>query len=181
MTLSERYAKALLILATEQKNEDVVLADTKLVLKALSQSAELSSVISNPIFHVDKKIKIVGKLFKDKVSNLTLSFITLIIQKKRASKIREIFSAYESVFKKHKNIKDVYVKSAVELSADEKKLIQSKLKKKIDGELDFHFSVDESLIGGFVVNVDSMQLDMSIHGMLSKIRKNFEQTPITLN
>lgn len=181
MTLSERYAKALYQLASESNSESKILEDVQIVYKAFSSSRELVSVFLNPVVHSDKKVKISESLFKNKISDLSLSFIRLIIQKKRALALMDICKSYEIVYKKNKNIKDVHVTSSYPLESQEKELLERTLNSKISGTPEFHYFVDENLIGGIIVKYDGMQLDMSIRGMLNKLKKNFEKSSIILN
>jgi F-type H+-transporting ATPase subunit delta len=93
----------------------------------------------------------------------------------------DICKSYEIVYKKNKNIKDVHVTASYPLEIQEKELLEKKLTSKISGTPEFHYSVDENLIGGLIVRYDGMQLDMSIRGMLNKLKKNFEKSSIILN
>jgi F-type H+-transporting ATPase subunit delta len=181
MTLSERYAKALYQLASESNSESKVLKDVQIIFEAFSSSRELASVFLNPVVHSDKKVKISESLFKNKISDLSLSFIRLIIQKKRTLALMDICKSYEIVYKKNKYIKDVYITSSYSLEGPEKEILEKNLKSKISGIPLFHYSVNTNIIGGFIINFDGVQLDMSIRGMLNKLKKNFDKTSITLN
>lgn len=181
MNLSERYAKALYQLANESNLEAKVFEDIQTIKETFSSSRELTSIFLNPVIHADKKIKISEKLFKNKISNLSLSFIRLIVQKKRAVALMDICKSYEDVFKKSKNIKDVYITVAYPVEREEKEYIENIMRSKISGSPLFHYCVDENLIGGMIIKFDGMQLDMSIRGMLNKLKKNFNSITINLN
>ena len=48
--------------------------------------------------------------------------------------------------------------------------IKGLLMKQLNKQLEFVYKIDPTLIGGFVLRVDSMQLDASIQNELKKLR-----------
>ena len=82
MSVSSRYAKSLLELAQEQDKLETVYQDI-LTIKELLKNRELFAVIKSPVIPPDKKIKVMDALLQDRVDDLSLRWIRLIIKKER--------------------------------------------------------------------------------------------------
>jgi F-type H+-transporting ATPase subunit delta len=46
------------------------------------------------------------------------------------------------------------------------------LKKKLGKDLDFEYSIDNSIIGGFILNIDGIVYDNSIKTQLNRLKKH---------
>ena len=77
---------------------------------------------------------------------------------------------YQDVYRKENNIARVTIITASAVSDEIVARIKSLLKSKLDKELEFVYEIDPSLIGGFILRVESMQLDASIQNELKKLR-----------
>ena len=78
---AERYAKALLALAVEQKQEDVVRKDMDILLTYLSESRELRNMMLSPVIKPHLKKAIIKEIFSSSIGELTMSFLVLLIGK----------------------------------------------------------------------------------------------------
>ena len=72
--LATRYAKSLLDLSIEQGKLDQVYQDMKYVRSVAKASKEFTAMLKSPLIHPDKKIKMLGAVLEDKVSQLTMEF-----------------------------------------------------------------------------------------------------------
>ena len=92
--LVHRYAKALLDYAINNNMVDEVLDDFQLVKDTLSSSKELVAILNQPFVSKNRKINILTNLFKDKVQDVTLKFIVLMIEKNRVGIIVLMYDKY---------------------------------------------------------------------------------------
>ena len=72
-------------------------------------------LINSPIIKPDKKVKILGLIFKNKVQETTFLFLKTITLKKRESLLKTIIESLIDLFKKQKNIEVATIKTAVKL------------------------------------------------------------------
>ena len=129
----------------------------------------------SPIVKADAKRKIIEAVTKEKISALTTAFNALLVSKGRESILPEIITAFISQYKEHKNIHTVKLTTAVPVSEEVKTAIVNQVKKAgglQNVELDE--KVDESLIGGFVLQVGDKLVDASISYDLKEIARQFE-------
>lgn len=172
--LAGRYAKSLLDLAIEQNELNAVHADMQYFQSVCSQSHEFVNVLRSPIIKADQKNAIIHAVIKDAVSNLSLSFIVLLIKKSRERALPEIATAFIEQYNTLKGIHQVSLTTAVEISEDLKQTFEQKIKAETQFktvELTTH--VNEDLIGGFVLSFDNNLIDASIRRDLLDIKKQF--------
>lgn len=168
--VASRYAQALLDLAIEQDVLDKVNADMILVAELCNESRELENLLKSPIVDAGKKLAALEMVFAKDLHKLSMGFITLIIKKSRESLVKEIAESFVALYKVHKNIVDVFITSAVPLDAQVKEKIVQKIKTKFSGDIVVTESIDEKLLGGFVVKFDDKQIDSSIASQLTNLK-----------
>ena len=170
--LSYRYAKSLLDLSQEQKVLDKVYNDMVDINETIAGSPDFNAMLKSPIINGDKKTKIVDAVFGDKVSDLTIQFLHLLIKKGREKDLAGIGQALVEMYNAMNNVKEVTIKTASTLGKATLDEIRKKVEEANKGEkITFKTEVDASLIGGFVLQYDDKLLDSSIKRKLGVVRK----------
>jgi len=170
-----RYAAAFFDLATEKGLVEKASEDMALLGKVCTSNHDFVRMLQNPVIHADKKKKVIDQIFGDSVNKMSLSFMNLMIRKRRERYLPSIADAFNELYKVSKGIKTAFVSSAVSLSANEKTGILEIIGKLTDKKIDLVESTDEDLIGGFVINVDDFQVDQSIASKIKELKKDFEK------
>ncbi|MEO7531769.1 MAG: ATP synthase F1 subunit delta [Sediminibacterium sp.] len=174
--LADRYAKSLIDLATEKGQLEAVYADMKYLQAVCKASKEFVSLLKSPVINNDQKNKIVTEITKGKVSELTAAFNTLLVKKNRESDLPEIAFAFVDQYNAIKGIHRVKLTTAVPVSDELKKSIETKVKEEQGlGTIELETAVDEKLIGGFVLEYNNNLVDASILRDLKDIKKQFNQ------
>ena len=171
--LAKRYARSLFDLSLETKIEEKVAADMRLVGSVLAENRELRRVIANPVLNGSKKIKILNRLFGEKLNELSLRFFNLIIRKGREVYLEGICLAFEDIYKDFKNVVGAELITATKSDDKIKKLVVGKLKAITDKDIELKEIVNEDIIGGFVVRLEDYQYDASVATQLRRLRKNY--------
>lgn len=173
--LASRYAKALIDLSIEKGQLEQVFADMLLLQQICKSSRDFVNLLRSPIVKADAKRKIVSAITAGKISTLTSSFNALLVSKGRESNLPEIITSFISQYKAHKNIHTVKLATAVPVSDDLRKAVVEQVKKASGyTNIELEESVDESLIGGFVLQVGDKLVDASISYDLRTIARQFE-------
>ncbi len=68
----------------------------------------------------------------------------------------------------------VIVESAIKLDEKQIKEVSALLKKKVEGEVTITNVVNPEILGGLRVTIGSRQIDTSLKGKLSQVRKQLE-------
>lgn len=161
--LASRYSKSLLQLAQERNALETVYTEILGIHALVVNSRELKLFLKSPIILADKKLSVLKKIFDGKVSELTYKFLELLVKKGRESYIPEITASFIEQYKTLKHITTVTLTSATKLDKVTVDSIVSTLKTQAKlSEIDLKEEVDESLIGGFVLQYDDKQIDTSV-------------------
>ncbi|MBX3007414.1 MAG: ATP synthase F1 subunit delta [Melioribacteraceae bacterium] len=180
--ISYRYANSLFQLAVEKKIFDKVSQDVTLCFKTLIQSKELRAVLKSPVIKTTDKKSILTQVFKGKVSHDLLTFLEFVIDKGREDILFEILKEFLVLCDKKNGVVRARVSSAIELSENAKKEILSKFSVKTNKNIEADFIVNESLIGGFTININDTIYDASIKQQLRNLKKKFsEEVSISFN
>ena len=79
-----RYAKSILSLSKEMNKIEDVYSDMLYIKNLCSQSKEFSLLLKSPIVKTDLKLKIFEEIFSDKISQLSMAFISLVTKKEES-------------------------------------------------------------------------------------------------
>lgn len=100
------------------------------------------------------------------------NFLQVLASEGVLDQLPEIVRAFEGYSQGGPRVLKGEVVSAVPLDQVQRERITGELRQRYDAELDLHFSVDESLIGGLIIRVGDQVLDNSLRTRLSAIQRN---------
>jgi len=170
-----RYAKSLFILAREKNKLEEVRNDIMLIYDTLNQSTDLNTLLEHPVIKPSQKIGALKKIFSSHINQITLSFLELVIRNKREVYLKRIAQNFIDIYKKNEGINSAILTTAYELSADEKKHLIGAIEKKTKSTIELKSVVDESIIGGLILQINDKELDMSILKQLQRFRNNLTE------
>jgi F-type H+-transporting ATPase subunit delta len=166
-----RYARAAFDLAKEAKSLEAVEQDFDKLAAAWRESAELRGVARSPLIDPAEKARaLTAVATKLGISELGRKLIGVVASNRRAAELPGIGSAYRALVALERGARQVEIVSARPLGAAEKTAIVEALGKQLGAKVEAETSVDESLIGGFVVRVGSRQFDASVKSKLDALR-----------
>jgi F-type H+-transporting ATPase subunit delta len=173
--LAGRYAKSIIDLAVEKNQLDTVYQDMQFLHNTCKSSREFVNLLKSPIIKGDKKQQILDIVTKDKVSVLTASFNELMVRKGREQYLPEIVDAFIDMYNDIKGIHKVKLTTAKEVSNELKQSIISKFADTTTLQnIELEAVVDESLVGGFVLEFNNQLVDASILRDLKDVKKQFQ-------
>jgi F-type H+-transporting ATPase subunit delta len=173
--VASRYAKSLLDLALEKGTLEQVYADMLYLQQLTKGSREFLNLLRSPVVKADAKIKAVNAVTAGKVSDLTSSFTSLLMNKSREAVLPEVITSFIQQYKKEKNINTVKLTTAIPVSDAVKNAIIEQVKKTSDmQQIELETVVDPGVIGGFVLQAGDKLIDASIAYDLKNISRQFE-------
>ena len=173
--LAARYAKSVLDLAIEKGQLDAVYDDMLFLQAAFRSSKELVVLLKSPIIKADKKDKIMDAITAGKISVITATFNKLLLRKNRELYLPEIVTAFIDQYKVNKGIHTVKLTTATPVSEELKQSILEKVRTgKHLQRVELNTVVDETLIGGFILEIGDQLVDDSIAFELNNIKKQFQ-------
>ena len=167
-----RYAKAVLSLASEQKNADVVNNDMKLIATSIAENKDLSNMLQSPVIRSSVKKAVLMEAFKN-TNALTSSLIDTLIGNKRLSLLESVAFNYNRLYDELQGTQVAKVTTAVPLTDDLKVKVLAKVKELTGKQVEVKNIIDESILGGFILRVGDIQYNASISNKLNKLKREF--------
>jgi len=173
--VARRYAKALYDLGREEGLTDVFLSDLETVLSVMAASEEFRSVMESPLYDIELKRRILSQVASEvKVHAYTKSFLDILLEKDRFVYADSILEAYRQIIDESSGRVRAVVTSATELGKEQLDRISQALKKVVKKDVDIEVSVDPSLIGGIIAEVEGMVYDGSVRTQIARLKQSLK-------
>lgn len=175
LRVSKRYAKALLNLAKDENLLRVAYGDMYNVNKTILLNKELRLLLKSPIINADLKIKILKSIFYQKISDLSMSFIETIAKKGREGLLYEISASFIKLYKNYNNIESAEIITPQPIDDEIRRDVIDFIAQNSGKEVELTEKIDESIIGGAIINMGDKQLDASVSSSLKALKLEFSK------
>jgi len=173
---ANRYAKALLDLALEKKQEEIIFTDMQFVEQTVAGSDELKTLLNSPVFKIADKKSVLDAIFAKNTSELTTKLISLLAENKRVSLLPLIAKQYGVLYNEVKKIVKAVVTTAFPIDETLKSQVMSRAKELAKGKsISLENKVNENIIGGFILRVGDVQIDASIANKLNTLKRELKE------
>ena len=169
--ISVRYAKALLLVGTDNQCLDAMKADMELIGATIKENEVFRQLLDNPIVRPPQKRKVMKELLEKRVHPQTLNFVNLLIRNRREAMLADVARDFGDLYDKSKGIKRAQFVSAVELDGAAKQKLQRQLDTLFKANVQITAQTDPDLLGGFVLRVGDQQYDTSLSSALKRMKK----------
>lgn len=171
--VTSRYARALADIVMDRKLDPAhTTAELQSVVDVLSGSPQLRNVWENPSVPAKQKHAVVdviaGKLGAGK---MVRNFIALLVDNRRIAALPEIVRQFRAQTNERMGIAEAEVTSTRELSAEEKKAIETRIAQLTGKRVQARYATDKAILGGAVVRIGSTIYDGSVKGQLQRLRE----------
>lgn len=169
-SLSGRYATALFELARDGGTIAAVESSLSTLRQALTDSADLATLISSPLISRGDAANGVAAAAKAmNLDPLTANFLGVLAQNRRLKELPAIAQSFRMLAANHRGEVTAEVTSAHPLSDDQVEALKAQLRQRVGRDVNVDLSVDASLLGGLVVKIGSQMIDSSIKTRLNSL------------
>ena len=174
MNVAGRYAKSIFELATEKKSMAPVAKDMQLIASTIAESAELKSMLNNPLITKSQKVEVLNKVFSG-THELTQNLMRVMSSKNREGILQDVAASFLSLKNKSEGITEVSVVTAKEIKAADLSGIEAFVKSHTNAKkVQITSSVDASLMGGFKVSFEGKLYDSTVSTQLNNLKKELK-------
>jgi F-type H+-transporting ATPase subunit delta len=163
---ARRYAEAILDLAQAENAVDAYRASLESLAAGISPEA--IRALRNPSVPVKQRLAAIEAATKGHPKAIR-SLLLLLEQRDRIALLPDIARAYGDLVDRRAGIVKAKITTAVTLDASQQRAIVERLEKSSGHRLKAAFAVDESLIGGAVIQLGDHQVDASVRAQLSAL------------
>ena len=172
--LARVYAESLFGVASERGTLDVVNEQLGQFAEALEGNRELEIFFFSPYFSSKEKLEGLELAVSGADPDLR-NFLEMLIEKHRMPAIFRIRRRFEELWKEENQRIEVTVTSAIELDPAIAEEVGAAVESQTGRSVELTSKVDESIVGGLVLQVGNMVLDASIKNRLEKLRRSVAQ------
>ena len=169
LKIAQPYANAFIQMTSGKGSLDKVISDLTNIEAAL-ESKDLVQALGNPLLSVEAKKSMIKSVFQGKIDGKSVNFLLVLCDRGRIDCLATINSLALQMAYKAAAVEVATVVSASEMSEGQQEALVTKLKSMTSAkEVKLDIQIDESLIGGFTVQIGSRIIDTSIQGQLKKL------------
>jgi F-type H+-transporting ATPase subunit delta len=168
------YADALFQVAVEKGNLDAIREQLAQFADAVSENRDLQLFLFSPYFSSAEKRAGIRRALSGALPEL-VNFLELLAEKHRLPVIHRVRQRFDELWARANRQLEVRLTSAVELDPEIVERVGTEIERQTDQRIDLSANVDESIIGGLVLQVGNMVLDASVRSKLERLRKEVAQ------
>jgi len=163
LTVSRRYARALMMLGQEDGKFKEYGEELKVFTQLLEREPELKDALLNPVHSREERKKLLLRIADLlNLSPIVTNFLKLLFDKLRLAALPGISEVYQHLADEIENLKRARVKSAVPLDEKMQERLQKALEEMTKSKVVMEFEEDPTIIGGVVATVGDLVLDGSV-------------------
>jgi len=166
------YAGSLFDIAEERKTLETTEEELKVLSEIFAEEDDFRNYLSAPGISIESKKEFINKIFAGKLSETTVNFLNLLIDKNRQAVIGEIYEAFIELSDIANNRQRVTVVTQSSLDDSLREKIKSDISRKTGKEILLREEVDESIFGGIIIKIGDLVIDGSLSKGLQNIRRN---------
>jgi F-type H+-transporting ATPase subunit delta len=173
--VAARYAKALLSLAQERKELEVVERDLETLHALFAGSHDLVLLLQSPIIKGDKKQAVLNAVVKGHLGELVTNYLRILVDKGREGLVVDMVQEGQAQLRVLRNIQEVSVTTAVPLTEALRSQILAQVAKAHRGDVDLTEKVDPEILGGYVLQMGDQMIDASVKRQLQALGRELTE------
>ena len=163
------YAHSMIELAEERGQLDELHEELDGLVKYLDQTPAFEEFLSSPLIEDEDRAKVIEKAFRGRASDLLVDSLLVINRKGRLGLLRGVAEAYRREFRRRRGLVEARVRTAVPLNDALRAQLVEAITRFAGKRPILSESVEPSLIGGMVVEVEGRKVDTSLASRLRSL------------
>ncbi len=169
--IAKEYAEALFLLACEEGEEEEIMTALEEVNALFGENPELRELFSSPAIPQKERLEAIGAILGGNLPTHVLSFLQLLCEKGRIRAFESCVEEYRSLLRLRESVINAKVITAVPLTEQELQGLVRSLEKKSGKTVIPDCSVDPSLLGGVIVEIEGTVMDGSLRHRLHEVKE----------
>jgi F-type H+-transporting ATPase subunit delta len=167
--LCRRYAKALMSLSSNDLQVSKYLKYFESLIITKENNKEFNDFLTNPLITSKKKIKVIEKISKKlSFDQFFINFLKVVASHGRLYILDGIFKVFKLMIQNKSNETNVEVITTAKLKEKTKIKLSAKLEKITGKKIIINNLIEESIMGGIIVKINSLMIDSSLKTKLDK-------------
>ena len=167
-TIARPYAEALARLAGETRSWQAW-SEMLALSTQVAGDPQLAELAGNPSVPAERVADLIVTVCGSGLNADGANFVRVLAENKRFGALAEISRLYEEIKSTQEGILDARISTAYALTEEQMAGLIAKLEAKFGRKINASQAVDESLIGGVMIQVGDEVMDASVRGRLSSM------------
>ena len=167
------YAQAILAVASAESNGAQIEDEIYRFSQVLQSSEELKSTLSDASIPSARRQQIVEDLLDGQVTQTTVALVSMIVAAGMGSDIKAIADRVIGLGAESRDKAVAEVYSVVDLSSDQQQRLAAALKSATGKDVEMKIIIDESVMGGLLVQIEDEVIDGTVRTRLKQLREAF--------
>ena len=173
--LAREYGDGLYLLAEEENISREVL-EQLLALKSLfHEQPDFVKLLGNMSLSKEERVKIIDSVLRDQVHPYVLNFLKILCERGALTEYEGCLAAFKTLYNQAHGIVEATVTTAVPLDDEQRARMSEKLSKMTDKLVVLNEKIDESLIGGVLLEMNGQRYDNTLKNRLKSIHSAMVQ------
>ncbi|NLV17336.1 MAG: F0F1 ATP synthase subunit delta [Syntrophomonadaceae bacterium] len=178
-SVGRRYAEAFFAIAQEQVKIDQFQQELAEAVETIISHEELKAYMAHVLIPPSEKKEVLAKLFSSRISDTTMNFLSIVVDKRRANHLEVIYDEYQAMADESRNILKAEVVSAKHVDKQDITQLEKALAAATGKKVRVEFSIDPTLIGGIKVRIGDRVIDASVVKRLDMLKSSLKRSKIS--
>lgn len=166
---AKNYAKAMFDAAQELGKIETIKNDFNTVYSSMLIDKDVVSFFTSAFVDGNIKIGILKKVYEDSIAEETFNLLSILIERDLINILVAIIVEYENLCNEYYNILSTKIIASSEIENIEE-LKSSIRNMAVDKNVHFTVEIDESIMGGIIVQIDDVIYDYSVRRLLENVK-----------
>ena len=165
---ARNYAKAMFDAAQELGKIETIKNDFNTVYSSMLADKDVLSFFTSTFVDGNIKIGILKKVYEESVAEETFNLLSILIERDLINILFAIIVEYENLCNEYYNILSTKIIASSEIENIE--ALKSSIRNMVDKDVHFTVEIDESIMGGIIVQIDDVIYDYSVRRLLENVK-----------
>lgn len=166
--IHEIYSDVMFELAEDAGLVEQVMDDLDAVAEVMKDEPEFLSLLTLGHVKEDEKAKMIRRVFKGRVNDLTLDFLCVLAKRNRMNFVYGIGDRYQLLMDERKNLHRIEVTLAKEPTDEQAEKIKADIRDALNAEIKLSVNIDPEILGGIIIKKGDLMVDNSVRTILSR-------------
>lgn len=176
--VAKAYAEALMEAAVELGQLDEVRRDLGLIADMLAENPDFNELFESPSLGEKQKKSAMEEVFAKNVSKDVMNFIKVLIDKGRESELYEIRKLFDTMVDESEGLVKGQARTSIKMTAQQIQVLEEKLSKLAGMKVSLVNVVDDTIIGGVVLEIGDKMIDGSVRKQLAQIKEGLRHVVV---
>lgn len=171
LTAAKHYGDALFDAARDAGESERILEEARALIDALDEVPRFADLLQAPHIDAMEKIEVAKRVLGDHFHPLLRNFVLLLLKRGRIVLFRHAIVEFRDRAEAAQGIRHGAVRTATELSDEEKQRIHQSLEAYTGQKLNIDWLLDPAVLGGVVFKSGDLLIDNSLRSRLKDLRE----------